>query len=529
MNSSEALRPVPPFSGIAWLVLAVAAAGYAAFAINAGWTPGYIDFGDGNYLYIASRIADGAVVYRDILAPQPPMHLFTGAFLVKISQWAGAESALYVIRGFSLMLHLATFWVVADLARRAWGSSAAGAVAGVVFLVLPIGLWWSLAYQSEPLEIFFLVVMMEFALRRGRAADVMTGVFGALAALTNATAAPFLLVLIVYMLARNWKRALWIALPAIVFAGAVTLVLEVWTGGYFLQNVVLNQVGTYPKGRFWSYALGKIASEGADIFLLEGVFIIIAIFGLMRFFRESPIEAERRDGLAWFGIATMGSFVYVTKGGTMDYIYCLAGPALAIFGAGEWLAVGRKYLQPEADAPRDLSANLVRAFAIAFFALIALGPAARFYGNLLDQDAFELKDLSHATRPDGTVGPNVEQVVRWIERYSKPGDTILAPPYYAFLADRKLWGDYSELFIWRIKDYNDRLERNPEGEGWSKTRAMAEAIANRELPIVIIELGQQGELPEVRAALAEHYQSILEEPGYYETLNTRLGVYVPKQ
>jgi hypothetical protein len=529
MNAAEVSRPAPPFTLPARFALAVAAAAHAAFVI-AQWSRAYIDFGDGNYLYIATRIAEGAIVYRDILAPQPPAHLFLGALLVKLAGWAGLESPLYLVRGFSLLLHLATFLLVADLARRAWASSAAGVVAGVIYLLLPIGLWWSMAYQSEPLEIFFLVAMMEFAIRRGRRADVLTGIFGALAALTNATAAPFLLVLIVYMLARNPKRAAWIALPAIALAGAVTAALEIWTGGYFLQNAVFNQVGTYPKGNFIGYAFRKIANEGADILLLEGPFIVLAVMGLMRFLKETALEAEARDGLAWFGAATMASFLYVTKGGTVDYIYCLAEPALAIFGAGELIALWNLNQSAARESmTRAWSPLLLRLCLFAFLALVALGRPLVHYIRLWNQSAYELPDLAHAgVREDGTPGTNVEQVVRWIERYSKPGDTILTPPFYAFLAKRKIWEDYSELFIWRIKDHNDRLENNPQGEGWSKSRALADAIARRELSIVIIEMDQQGQLPEILSAIEQHYQSILPEGEFYRTLNTRLGIYIPK-
>lgn len=516
------------FSIRMYFVLAFGAAAFAAFIV-AQWSEAYIDFGDGNYLYIATRITEGAVVYRDILAPQPPAHLFLGAFLIKLSQWMRLESPLYLVRSFCLALHLATFLLIADLARRAWGSARAGVVGGIVFLLLPIGLWWSMAYQSEPLEIFFLVVMMRFAIGSGRAGDVMTGLFGALAALTNATAAPFLLVLIIFMLLKNPVRALWIAAPALLLAGVVTAGLEKWTDGHFLQNVVLNQTGTFPRGRFFGYALGKIINEGGDILILEGPFILLAILGLIRFTRASSLDAERAGGLGWFGVATMASFLYASKGGTEDYIYCLAEPALAIFAAGEFVALWDRMKREEEGGLRAPSAVVIQVFAISLLALVCLGRPVVQYARLWNQSAYELPDLAHAGKlEDGSSAPNIEQVRHWIERYSRPGDTILAPPLYAFITGRRILGDYSELFIWQIKDRNDRMDQNPQGEGWTKTRSLAAAIEKRELPIVIIELDQQGRLPEIKDALEKNYQSILPAPGYYRTLNTRLGIYIPK-
>src|SRR5258708_6688069 len=108
------------FSGQHKLWLAALGLIYALYTL-AQWNEGYIDFGDGNYMYIAKRIAQGVVPYRDILAPQPPCHLFLGAAIVRLSQFFHADSALYFFRAFSLLLHLLTFGLVVALARRAWG------------------------------------------------------------------------------------------------------------------------------------------------------------------------------------------------------------------------------------------------------------------------------------------------------------------------------------------------------------------------------------------------------------------------
>lgn len=526
--------------------LAVAFIAHAAF-IASQWSGAYIDFGDGNYLYIASRIAEGGVVYRDILAPQPPCHLFLGAFLIKASQWLSLDSALYLVRAFSLALHLATALLVVVLARRAWGRATTAVVAGIIFLALPIGMWWSMGYQSEPLEVFFLLLMMVSATGRAKWRDVTTGVFGALAAMTNATAAPFLLALILFMLASNWRRALRVAIPALLLAGAMTAGMELYSDGNFLSNAVFNQAGTFNTEDFWSYSFGKIRSEGWDILYREGFFIVLAVLGFFHLIHESPLEKEDRHGLAWFCFATLGSFVYVIKGGTMDYIFSLAEPAVALLAAGELVAIwGRIHGHRPAGVARrglfesdepgpatsgdifDLVLKGAGLLWVVLLSVAALYNTGNFYRQLWYQTAFELPTLERPllVRPGDPMPNNVEKVNEWIEEYSEPGDTILAPPFYAFVTGRKIWGDYSELFIWRMKDYNDRVrEKNFLGEGWQKTVALADAIERREMPIVIIELDQTGQLPEVIEALRDHYRPLFTEP--YRTLNTRLAVFVP--
>jgi hypothetical protein len=527
MNAAPApAHDVPRYRPLHYLLILLAAALYAAFVIPQ-WSEAYIDFGDGNYIYIATRIADGVVVYRDILAPQPPCHLFVGAGLVKLSRLLDHANPIVTIRAFSLVLQLATFLLVVRLGGRAWGSAAAGVAAGVVYFLLPLNLWWGMAFQSEPLEIFFLMAMMNLALARTLRADLAAGVFGALAALTNATAAPFLAVLILYMLVVNPKRALRLAAPALAVAAAVVGAMEVYSDRTFLSTVVLDQTGTFPPDEFWSYALGKISREGYDILRLTGIFIVVALIGLFRFLRHSPLDAESRGGIVWFSLATMASFVYVAKGGTMDYIYCLAGPALAVLGAGIWLEMFHRAPGPEGRAWRHVFDAVLPRAAGFVFALLLLTPMIDFYMGLWTQRVFELPDLDHAKAlPDGGEGANVQRIAYWIEQYSEPDDAILAPPFYAVVTGRRLWGEYSELFIWTIKDYNDRRAENPEGAGWSKTRALADALRARELPLVIIEVDQTGRLPEVIEALRENYRPVLEEP--YRTLNTRLGIFIPR-
>ncbi len=530
---------VPRYRGVHLLIALLAACLYAGFIIPQ-WGEAYIDFGDGNYMYIASRIAEGAVAYRDILAPQPPMHLFTGAGLVRLH---GAihdslppalqnDHPILVFRAFSLLLQLATFLLVIRLGGRAWGMASAGVAAGIVYLLLPLNLWWGMAYQSEPLEIFFLLLMMNFALGGSRAGDAMAGIFGGLAAMTNATAAPFLLILIIYMACVNWRRALRLATPALVLAGVLTAVMEWYSGGFFLRTVVLDQAGTVPPDDTLNYMRGKLEREGADIFYREGIFIIVALLGLFRFIRVSPLQGEARGGLLWFSLATILSFVYVAKGGTVDYIYSLAGPALAVMGAGLWAEVA-PLSEGDGNASRGDSLWLrwvesgKPRFLGFLLLLLVFWPTMLFYRSLWDQSAFELPDIDHAAPlADGTPGPSVEQIEMWIEKYSDPGDLILAPPFYAVLTGRNLWGDYSELFIWTIKDHNDRTEGNLEGQGHQKTLALTDALRKAELPIAIIEMDQTGRLPEVREALAYAYRPLLEEP--YPTLNTRLGIYIPR-
>jgi len=503
---------------------------YAAVTLSQ-WSMAYLDFGDGNYMYIARRIAHGAVVYRDILAPQPPCHLFLGALIGKLADGCRVEpqNALYFFRAFSLLLHLGVFALVVALASRAWGRSAVAVLAGAIYLWLPIGFWWSMAYQSEPLEIFFLLFMMYLALRGALWSDLLAGVFAALAALTNATAWPFLGILILYMFCRAPLRALLMTLPFVLVTGLVVWALQAWTGGAFWQNIFGNQIGSYPSesaAAFFNYAHRKLFEQGMGVLMQEGAFVFLGLLGIWRYLLRSPLHPVQRGGLAWFCLTTLGSIIYVTKGGTEDYIFTLSEPAVAILGAGElmaWVGRWRSPLLPEPGsgwAPGGFTFPLAKAVALGLLAFFALGPGVNFYANLLTQSPASPIELS---------AERVPPLQFLIRKSSAPDEEVLAPPFYAFVAGRRIWHDYSEFFLWQMKYAHETAAHQP-GEAVKMFQAMAKDLRNQKMPIVILEMDQTGKIPEVMEALLDQYQPFKVRPDHYlyPTHNTRLGIFIPR-
>ncbi len=510
----------------------------------------YIDFGDGNYLYISTRLADGLVLYRDILSPQPPFHLYLGAVLVWIGRALG--SALYTVRVFSILLHLGTMLVMYMVGRRVIGNRAGGVVTAAIYLLLPIGFWWSLGYESELLEILFLMLSflcfieaggLQLASRPEAAGKKMAvaGVLAVCAIFTNMTAVPYVGFSALWLLVRRRRLVLWYLVPIAGLSIVGIAVLELLSGGNYLGNVFFNQVATFPKRAISgqsvvAYAIGKIMREGKDVLFWEGPYIVLALLGLIGFMRRGLVaQASQpvfnnqrvREYIGWYGLFSMLSIVFVSKGATMEYIFTLGEPFVALFAAYFVIEFTRRTYratdqtdggtsQP-AEEKIDVAGDTSRVVSLIGAGLLVLVCAVigiAFIRVTLLQKNYE-QDAQ-----------GVRQIVSYIEKHSKPGDPILAPPYYAFISKRRLYEEYSELFIWTIKYKNEVIVEKRPGEGVRKAESIANALAGKQIPIVVLDLNQTGRIPPIRDAIERFYKPLLEKP--IHTLNTPIQLYIPK-
>jgi hypothetical protein len=583
-DSPASAPPAPTEPYWAWAVLGLAAAVYAI--LSAGQiSRAYVDFGDGNYLYIASRIADGLVPYRDIMAPQPPAHLLVGAALLTLGGKMGIE--LLLVRWFSILLRVATAVLTASVARRASGSRWAGTLAGATYLFLPNGFIWTLGYQSEPLEILFILAAVRFILALRPAALAAASVFAALGVFTNMTAAPYAVLMIMWLVWRLGWRSLYFIAPLGALIGLGVAGMELWTGAY-LQNVFFNQVGTYPQEGLAAYVGRKLWREGSDIAAMEGFAVVLALLGVgLCLWRERKNALEF---LALFGLASLGSIVFVSKGGTVDYIFTLGEPYVAIFlaclavwtvriAAGEKPAIGdmdNRWLLPLAGAVwasavgvglwRWSGGGMGALFLLAD--IVSAGILAWFLGAWAWRSAFPGADGSSRRGPPAEVlaglaaastialvaccsllvlrtqvvggqtyqlpPERVEQIARVVRDYSAPRQAILSPPYFAYDTRRLVAGEYCEIFIWNIGYFVEqdwgrrgRPALPTDGPFTRKALELARALERQEIPLVILDEEQTGRIPEIRSALQARYRPLVAE--IYPTRDTPLGFYVPRK
>jgi hypothetical protein len=507
-----------------------------------GWT--YWDFGDGNYMYIARRVREGVTLYRDILAPQPPLHTWAGVVAQSVGEAVGS-SALIGTRAYCLLVRWLGGLMVMLVAWRAFGCLFQALVAAGLYLLLPIGFWWSLGYQSENLEIVFLLLAVWWLMEWSPRGAMLAGVAGALATHCNMTGLPFFLANAVFLACRRPRLLGWHVGGFAVVYTAIALVADVMTDGAFISNVLLNQVGTFPRTdilamsagdgprSFAQYVMTKVPAEAAKVIDLEGPFIAAALVATALLVRDrmgaAAADADeaaraawhRAEFLAWTLIAGLLSICFTAKGGTVNYIFVLGEPGVALF-AGRALVVAGRALAPRGGEWRTLSLWNTGAFLRVLLPVVALGvmasPAWRNIGHTLREEQVELPER-------GVLAARV-----FIESYAQPGDVILAPPFYAFLTGTIVAGELAENYIWQIKYLNETFDMEhygaPPGEAVAKVAELVGILERREAKVVLLDMGQTGRIAPVYTAIQQHYQRAEEQP--LRTRNTTLELWVPR-
>ncbi len=535
------------------IVFYLASFGYLILLVN-HISMAYLDFGDGNYLYISRRLLQGVVIYKDILSPQPPLHLLLGAALLKIGDFCG--NPLFLIRVFTLLLRITHAALIFLIARQLFKKDERlfdwiPSLAGIVYLFLPIGFWWSRGYQSEPLEIFWMLLSFYFFIRFDQKNMVIAGSFSSFAVLTNMTAAPYLMLSLFYLGITQRKLVLWFLLPVITCIGFSVALLQWFTSGMFLQNAIFDQVGTYPKEGTLAYMFGKIKWVGGIILSLEGPLILSSLIGLFLYFRDiQNSKFKIQNYVLFYMLATLGSFVFATKGGTVDYIFTIGEPAVALFSAYCVVKLCQRWL-----VLHELtSAFIIVAFSILLgtlgfsqFSLIkslikvlsllcvysVLKPNQRLFVLMvvilillstpgIFQDSKTLLGYNYELSSTDT-----SAVIDLIQKNSKPNELIFVPPYFAFLADRPLVGEFSEQFVWFIKYINWILYREGNPQTLSKLEEIGNEMASKKVKIILLNMergrGQQtGQIEPFRKAVIENYHPIDKIPMRNETLTVFL-------
>lgn len=439
----------PRIKPLIWFIFALLA--YIVLAVNS-INAKYVDYGDGNYLYLSWRITQGDILYKELPSPQPPLLLFLGAFLLSL-----ADGDAILVRLWQVIQHCLIACCAWGIAAKVFGRPLISSLAGCIYLFLPEGVWWAAGYQSEPLLILlqsFNVLLLLTAVEQEKSSLLLyaAAVTAALTCFVNMTALPYI--------ALQWFFVWYSFRPFLVkysvtFLGVGSIFLigmMIYSQGEYFEHVFFRQVGTYPSESLSmtiGYFLSKLYVEGGDILHWEGGFVLSAVFGL--FLYSERVQSTRKsfsDYVLWWAIFSIGSIIFVTKGGTVEYIFTIGEPATAVFSAF-FLAT----ILTVADIPTRLrSLRSPRSFGtltvlICFLLpMLLMKPFSLLYRTFTD-GPLVLPGVGVEKPVFEVSGRDMEILTLFIQKQCPPDKLMVSPPYYAFMAKRKIAQNTPSEFI----------------------------------------------------------------------------------
>lgn len=417
------VRPTQPSTRpragwLAW-VAGYVAAGAGALALLHLWRGhSYWLFSEGVYLATARAIADGAELYTDVAAAQPPPLLLLGAGLLEVS-----DSLLFV-RGALALATLVTGGLVVLMVWRLTGRPAVAASAGLVALVTPWTLREHATLTPDPLAAGPLLGAALLAARRGRTAGIFAGALGALGASLKLA---FLLPVAAVAVAAR-RRGPYVA-GALLLAVALAVPSFVAWGGELWENVVEAQGET-------GLQVGRLPGLlGQTAWNLGPLLALAALAWPARARARDPVLLRTATALLLGSLALTAGFV---KDGTyLNQLAVVEPVAVALAACGlTWFLEDRLLF----GARRRLAAGMALAacvlVALQSVSLLALPESPYPFGNpfLSRAPGHELSDAE------------VESAAR-AARSCPPGAPYSGSPFIAYVADRPLPGGQPDRFI----------------------------------------------------------------------------------
>ena len=417
----------------------------------------YLDYVDGYYLYAAHRVAQGAVLYRQIMGVQPPGIYLVGAALFRV------HDSLDAARAYALLVHSATVGLVFLIARRVFVRDGVALLAATLYSLTPYSLVWSRTFDPNPL-VGCLSLATLLALSGGTVSGAaVAGCLGALALATKVWYVPIGAASVLYLI--RHARGL---LPP--YLGTLLLVL----------GIVLAAGTSIAGGAFWRGLLAQDASGLSGSWLLASL-VDVAV-------RDLPLVAFGLLGLplllrggrvgvlvCWYSVAACTVLLATVKAGTFAPVFQFAEPGLAI-AAAAYLAAQLPPRTVDRSAPKaQLPARQAGGATKATRRRPALLPGVLCIGFLATAYA------AVAATPPPADGP-VRAIVRAIEMRSTPGATLLSPPYYIYLTGRRAFGEYADINLW---DAADRAG-DPAAHAW--VLRAEDAVGHGTIPIVVQDM-----------------------------------------
>jgi hypothetical protein len=480
-NNWGQLAGLPAWRGLtpllaAWLALGAWATGWRR---SAGWLlaglwaltavatlhRAYLEYSEGYYLYLGARLAAGARLYAEAASTQPPLLPLLVSLLWRIAP------DVYLPRLLAVALYVLAAVLAGRLAGRLAGGARAGvtgALATAIAALLPLGAGTVQVLDANGVLAPLGLAVALLAPRR----PFLAGIVAAAGLSTKLTFLPLALAPLPALLLAPRRRPGRAYLAGLALAAALHLAGWLAVAGRPALDGLLGEMESpwLPLGAV--LALFQLA-------LLEGPVVLLAAWGWWRDRPERPSPPGGGRAVAWWcGLGAAVMPLFAVHQGTFVGVARPAEPFFAVYAA---LAAG-------ALAARAGPAVARTALPAALAAALAL-PVWHDLRGLRSRPTVDPQlVLARLDAPD----PGAD-----------PAD-VLAPPYYAALAGRRMVFDYADWTVWGM--------RTAAGVGRESdlTRRLLVAIEGGDLPVVLADF-RLAYVPGVAEALERRYVRAAED------------------
>ena len=398
------------------LLYAVLAAGLAcAILIPRGNS--YWNFSDGVYLYSANAVLHGQQLYTDFASAQPPPLYYVGAAILSVGDSAASFRTLLAL------VNVLTGLTVLIAVYRLTGRPYLAVITGALALLTPRAL-----HDAANLlpETFAAPLVMSAAILASRRTTAAIG--GAIAAVAVAFKLAFLLPAGALLVAAADRRRY---LAGMLVAGvALAGVFLAAFGGSLLDEVITAQreVGLTSLSFIWdevqqaAWNLLPFVVPATAAWLLRGC---------------SPDPALLRT-LSWAALGSLAVFVTIIKyGAYINLAVVVEPPLLALSAAGvAWAWESRSAIKGIARVGTAVGALLL-ALGVAQAGGLLFSPSAPWpFARPGSSSTLGWKDSP------SQVDAELARIARCPSRLAYSG-----PPYFAFLAHRRMPGGQGDPFI----------------------------------------------------------------------------------
>lgn len=423
----------------------------------------YLEYSEGYYLYLGTRVAAGARLYAETASTQPPLLPLLFAALWRLSP------DVYLPRLFAVGLYLLTALLAGRLATQLLPHPWVGPVATLLAGLLPLGAGTAQVLEANnvlaPLGVALALMMGSLLRPPGIAGSwlipLAAGIVGAIGLSVKLTFLGFALapaVALVAGLARRQrdnagvKRVLVYLVVLGAFGGGHLALWLALSGSAALDGMVGELESP------WLTAGAVLAA--VQLVQLEGPVLALAAWAWWR--------SRQRAVVWWCGLVAGVMPLLAVHQGTFVGVARPAEPFFAAYGAvalvtlAERLARFGQSFGVTSPAPSQAARPAPWWRRLTLPALVGLAVALPLWHDLRSLSTRRVVD------PDGVI----------IRLSAVPNGDVVAPPYYAALAGRRMPFDYADWTVWGMRAASGVVREE------ALAREFVAALAAGEIPLV---------------------------------------------